>query len=103
MNSVEVGVKFQSSVDGYITGIRFYKHTVNTGTHTGHLWTSNGTLLGTATFTNESASGWQEATFAAPIAVTRRYHLRRVVLRAERAIRRQRLLLRLVRCRPTGR
>src|SRR5207253_1747047 len=36
----------------------------------GNLWTTSGTLLATATFTNESASGWQIVTFATPIAVT---------------------------------
>ncbi|MDE3180460.1 MAG: DUF4082 domain-containing protein, partial [Acidobacteriota bacterium] len=69
-NAIEVGVKFQSAVSGYIKGIRFYKGPANTGTHIGHLWTSTGTLLGTVTFTNETATGWQEADFAAPIAIT---------------------------------
>ncbi len=67
--AVELGVKFQSSEMGYITGIRFYKGPSNTGTHTGNLWTTGGTNLGTVTFTNETADGWQEALFAAPIAV----------------------------------
>lgn len=30
---VELGVRFRSDVAGYITGIRFYKHALNTGTH----------------------------------------------------------------------
>ena len=46
----ELGVKFRSDVDGFITGIRFYKGAGNTGTHLGHLWSATGTLLGTATF-----------------------------------------------------
>ena len=33
-------MKFRSDTDGYITGVRFYKGTQNTGTHVGHLWTS---------------------------------------------------------------
>ena len=68
--SVEVGVKFQVDVDGYITGLRFYKGTNNTGTHVGHLWTASGTLLATVTFANESATGWQPATFSSPVAVS---------------------------------
>lgn len=67
---VEVGVKFQTLVDGYITGVEFYKGTGNTGTHTGNLWTSSGTLLATAVFTNETATGWQRVTFPAPVPVT---------------------------------
>src|SRR5262249_32650728 len=46
------------------------KGTTNTGTHVGHLWTSGGILLGTATFSGESASGWQQANFATPVAIT---------------------------------
>ena len=69
-NAIEVGMKFRSDVNGQITGLRFYKSPNNTGTHTGHLWTSAGTLLGSLTFTGESASGWQQASFAAPISIT---------------------------------
>lgn len=68
--AVELGVKFRSSVNGSITGIRFYKGSANTGTHVGNLWASNGTLLATATFSNESTSGWQQVSFASPVAIT---------------------------------
>jgi hypothetical protein len=65
----ELGVKFRSSQAGYITGVRFYKGPSNTGTHVAHLWTSTGTLLASATFSNESGSGWQQAMFASPVAI----------------------------------
>ena len=67
--AIEIGVKFRSSSPGYITGLRFYKGAANTGTHVGHLWTARGTQLASATFTNETASGWQEVLFAAPVAI----------------------------------
>jgi hypothetical protein len=67
---VELGVKFRSDVAGSITGIRFYKASANTGTHVGNLWTSTGTLLATATFTGETASGWQQVNFATPVSIT---------------------------------
>jgi hypothetical protein len=67
---LELGVKFRTDVDGFVTGVRFYKSAANTGPHIGNLWSSSGALLSTATFTNESGSGWQEVTFAAPVAVT---------------------------------
>jgi hypothetical protein len=67
---VELGVKFKSDVDGKITGIRFYKDATNTGTHIGSLWTASGTELASATFTNETASGWQQVTFATPVTIT---------------------------------
>ncbi len=69
-NAGELGVKFRSDASGYITGIRFYKTSGNVGTHVGHLWTASGTQLAEATFTGESASGWQQATFDSPVAVT---------------------------------
>jgi len=68
--SVEVGVKFTSDLNGYITGIRFYKSAANTGTHIGNLWTTAGVLLATATFTGESASGWQQVNFSSPVPIT---------------------------------
>ncbi|MCA1466256.1 DUF4082 domain-containing protein, partial [Bradyrhizobium sp. NBAIM18] len=67
---VEVGVKFTASVNGTITGLRFYKGSLNTGPHIADLWSSTGTLLATATFTNETASGWQQVNFSTPVAIT---------------------------------
>ena len=67
---VEVGVKFRSDVDGTISGVRFYKGAGSTGTHTGSLWTSNGTLLASGTFTNETASGWQGLIFTKPVNIS---------------------------------
>ena len=69
-SAVELGVKFRSSQSGYISGIRFYKGASNTGVHVAHLWSATGTLLATATFTNETATGWQEVKFATSIAIT---------------------------------
>ena len=56
---VELGVKFRSDVDRLRHRVRFYKGAGNTGTHVGHLWTATGTLLATATFAGETATGWQ--------------------------------------------
>ena len=69
-NPVEVGVKFRSSTDGYVTGIRFYKFAANTGPHAGHLWDEQGNLLASVDFANESASGWQQASLATPVPVS---------------------------------
>ena len=64
-------MKFVPSQAGQITGIRFYKGPQNLGTHVGNLWNSTGTqLLGTATFANETASGWQQVNFTNPVSVT---------------------------------
>jgi hypothetical protein len=68
-NPVEVGVKFRSDAAGTITGIRFYKAAANTGTHVGNLWSCSGTKLSSATFTSETASGWQQVNFTTPVAI----------------------------------
>ena len=66
---VQLGVKFRSDVSGLVTGIRFYKGTLNVGTHEGAVWTATGDLLGTVTFSAESTSGWQTAYFTSPVAI----------------------------------
>ncbi len=69
-SDLELGVRFRSDEGGYVTGVRFYKGSGNTGVHTGTLWSATGTALATGTFTNETASGWQTLTFDAPVAVS---------------------------------
>ncbi len=69
-SAVELGVTFQPKVNGSVSAIRFYKGSGNTGTHTGSLWSASGSRLATATFTNETASGWQTVTLAKPVSVT---------------------------------
>jgi hypothetical protein len=67
-SALELGVKFRGRRQ--FIGVRFYKYAQNTGTHIGSIWTTDGTQLATVTFTNESASGWQQAVFATPVAIT---------------------------------
>ncbi len=69
-SAVELGLRFSPDTSGFITGVRFYKGTGNGGVHTGRLWTSTGTLLSQVTFANETATGWQTASFVSPVAVT---------------------------------
>ncbi|MEO8260799.1 MAG: DUF4082 domain-containing protein [Acidobacteriota bacterium] len=68
-SSVELGLKFRSDVAGKVTGVRFYKGTMTTGTHTGTLWSASGTKLASATFSGESASGWQTVAFSSPVTI----------------------------------
>lgn len=67
--AIELGLQFQATVSGSVVGIRFYKAIGNWGPHSGHLFASDGTLLGTVEFCNETADGWQEARFPSPIAI----------------------------------
>lgn len=67
--AVELGMRFTTSVNAMVTGVRFYKDSADTGSHTGSLWTEAGQLLATGTFIGESASGWQELILAAPVQI----------------------------------
>jgi hypothetical protein len=69
---VELGVKFQTSAAGTVTGIRFYKTRKNTSAHVGNLWSATGTLLATTKFTNETDSGWQQVNLSRPVTLTPR-------------------------------
>ncbi|SEB56722.1 Ig-like domain-containing protein [Nocardioides exalbidus] len=69
-DAIEIGMKFTPSVDGTVTAVRFYKGAGNTGTHVGSIWSPGGTRLGQVTFSGETATGWQTATLATPVALT---------------------------------
>jgi Domain of unknown function (DUF4082)/Right handed beta helix region len=66
---VTVGVVVTAKRAGQVTGLRYYKGPLNTGTHVGALYSRSGRLLARATFTKETASGWQSASFSAPVRV----------------------------------
>jgi len=67
---IEVGMRFTSAIDGWITGVRYYQGPANTGTHHGRLWTNTGTLLATGQFTEDNTQGWKTMSFALPVAIT---------------------------------
>jgi hypothetical protein len=68
-SSLELGIKFTADTTGHVVGVRFYKSSANTGTHVGGLWDASGNLLASATFANETASGWQYVMFSTPVAI----------------------------------
>lgn len=69
--ALELGVKFTPSVNGTVTGVRFYKQGSMSGTHVGRLWNNgSGPQITSATFQSETASGWQSVTFGSPVSVT---------------------------------
>jgi hypothetical protein len=67
--AVELGMKFSADTAGTVSAIRFYKQTGNSGTHVGHLWTASGSLLASATFTSETATGWQQVSLSTPVTI----------------------------------
>ena len=71
MQTFEQGTEFSSSVNGQITHIRFWKAPGEPGSnHIGRIWANNGLLLASVFFTNETASGWQEAQLQTPLSIT---------------------------------
>ena len=69
-SQLEVGVKFQSSVAGQITALKFYRSASDTGADILDLWTTTGTNLASVTFTNTAASGWQTVSLTTPVAIS---------------------------------
>lgn len=68
---VELGVRFHSDIAGLVRGIRFYDGLVDGTAHTGSLWSATShLLLATGTFPAETSPGWQQMTFATPVAIT---------------------------------
>jgi hypothetical protein len=68
--SITTGIKFRSTQAGYITAIRYYKGSGTTGTRSGHLFNSGGTLLASVTFTGETSSGWQQMSLSSPVSIS---------------------------------
>jgi len=68
--SVELGVRFQASEKGAVTGVRFYRGPENTGRHVGRLWGRSGELLAEATFADSNSVGWQSVRFSRPVTLS---------------------------------
>lgn len=69
-DAAELGLRFTPTVDGYVSGVRFYKSKSNGGQHTGTLWSSTGERLATTTFSDKTDTGWQQAKFDHPLEVS---------------------------------
>src|SRR5579883_1860254 len=67
--SYELGMKFKSAKGGQITAIRYWKAASETGSHTGKIWSATGDVLASVTFSNETASGWQQQALSAPLSI----------------------------------
>jgi hypothetical protein len=66
----ELGMKFSSAKAGNIISILFYKDALETGTHTGKIWSIGGSLLTTVIFSGETSSGWQKQDLVAPFSIS---------------------------------
>jgi hypothetical protein len=70
-SAVTLGVKFYSTQAGTIAGIRFYRGQTDSRGYTVKLFSSSGTLLGSATAAADTCSVpcWEQINFASPISI----------------------------------
>ena len=68
--AVELGVKFQTAIDGEISSMYFYKGAGNDGPHSAKLWTTTGEVLVSAAFGSETAQGWQKVDLDRPLQIS---------------------------------
>ena len=62
-----MGVRVTVDEPTSLAAIRFFKDALETGTHTGKVWSSAGTVLASVVFAGESASGWQQQSLVSPL------------------------------------
>jgi hypothetical protein len=70
--NAEIGLRFRTDCTGGITRIRFCREDRDAQhgkSHTGRLWSANGTLLRSVAFTHMSNRGWQEAVLGESLAI----------------------------------
>jgi hypothetical protein len=71
--AAELGVRFSASVDGELTGIRYYKGSGDNGPNVGHLWNEAGQLIATtvASVPQPGDFGWKVLPFVTPVPIVR--------------------------------
>ena len=70
-NGIELGLRFYSSISGYIAGVSFFKASTNAALiHTCVLYDQSGNNIGLTTSSNENTGGWNTAMFNSPIAIS---------------------------------
>ena len=67
--AVQLGMKFQSSTNGTVAGIQFYKGPQNEGDNIVRLWSANGDMVASGTFEDDGSNGWQTVNFDQPVAI----------------------------------
>jgi hypothetical protein len=66
----ELGTRFTVTTTTQLVALRFWKEPGETGTHVGRLWNASGTQLTSATFSGESASGWQRQALTSAVTLS---------------------------------
>ena len=68
-NPVQLGLKFQSSVDGMVTAVQFYQGQQTDGENIVHLWNAEGVSVASGTFGDDGSTGWKTVYFDEPVAI----------------------------------
>ena len=68
-SDLRLGMAFRADTAGMITGVRFFKAPGGAAPHDVYLYSSVGAEIAKATSVSEASSGWQEVSFAAPVAI----------------------------------
>jgi len=67
--AANVGVKFTTTTSGSVTGLQFYRNSLQKKSYSASLWDASGRLLGRTTFQASSTVGWQTANFSRPVSI----------------------------------
>ncbi len=67
--AVELGVKFRSNSDGYVTALRYYRMSGEPAATRATLWSSSGSVIARTSYSSPTSSGWQTVALATPVAV----------------------------------
>lgn len=65
--SVNLGVRFSTSVDGTVDALQFYRSKNQKRAYVASLWGPDGALLARATFKKSSKTGWQTVSLPKPV------------------------------------
>ncbi len=63
----ELGTKLRVTEPTELVALRYWRDASETGAHVGRVWNGSGTQIASATFTGETASGWQRQRLAGPV------------------------------------
>ncbi len=64
-----LGIKLKTSNAGLVYGVKYYRGVMNDGPHVGAVFDDKGQLLSSATFADESPTGWQSVYFSKPVPI----------------------------------
>jgi uncharacterized repeat protein (TIGR02543 family) len=65
--AIELGARLSTSQAGWVKTVKYFKYAGDNSSHSAHIWSSDGTLLASQDFVDQSSSGWQSVVLDAPV------------------------------------